>query len=62
MRELLGLNLCECEMKLKAKGLTYCVSETSGYRDDADRDPHEETRVIGIRHNKTEVLLITARF
>ncbi len=64
MTDILGWTLEDAltALKLEVDPLPVRIVETSGYRLQDDGSEHTDVRVVGVRKDETETVLITARF
>lgn len=64
MIDILGFTLesAYAALECSGQGLPVRTSETSGYRALEGMENHTDIRVVGVRENTTEIVLITARF
>lgn len=64
MTDILGFTVKDALEALESSGQALPVRwvETSGYRAQENREDHMDIRVIGVRENGADILLITARF
>lgn len=64
MTDILGFTLGDALEVLEShtQALPVKLVETSGYRAQENLDNHTDIRVVGVRENEAEILLITARF
>jgi len=64
MPDILGLQLEDGMRILSAISTSPSVQviETDGYRNPEERERTQETRIVGMKQNDSELVLITARF
>lgn len=64
MTDILGFTVKDALEALESRelGLPVRMVETSGYRAQENMEGHADIRVIGVRENGADILLITARF